>query len=1102
MGKRLKNSKLTDLIRLLVLGFILNFMILPLYAQPFLPVKGKVIDVTGRPITGANVVEKGTTNGVVTNIDGNYSIQVKGSKSALTISFIGYINQEVSVGLGTSSEIKLVEDTRNLEEVIVVGYQVIRKTDLTGAVASLKAAELNLTTPSLGQSLVGKVAGVQISQVSGAPYESTKIRVRGTSSINASSDPLYVIDGYPSNNDLFLNMEDIESIEVLKDAASAAIYGSRAAGGVVLITTKRGKEGSPQVSYNFQLTSNQLSKKIDMLNAQEFTELHVEGHNNAYRNLLVNANKPWDNTYFGDDNATRAIRLGSSNSAAMIPAYMYDFKNQKVITPQYNTDWQDELYRKGMSQRHSIAISGGGKSIRYQVSGDYQDQQGIIRSTGQQRGNLRSNIDIDVSKKIKLGTNLAMTINKNREVQEGRFNKGPILGALVYAPIFRCYDDNGNLIKNEMASNSPYAMQTIENPVALATETKISRNAIRNTYNVFGTYEIIPGLIAKANMGMYDFREKYQFYNPSSLSSGVNPPYSVEAKAAAYAISSSQSVQNYLGEYTLTYANKFDDHSVSSVAGFSHQENHNDVLEVRASGFEDDHIQEVTALGADPSNLTLGGSTGKSNWTMLSYFARGNYNYANRYYLTASFRGDGSSLFGPLNRWGYFPSVSAGWTVSKESFYQNAFGNSSSLKIRSSWGLSGNNSIGNYNYLQVMSSPKGVIFGNNTIYSAMYPEAFKDQKLGWESTSQYNFGIDLGLGDGKYILSANYYLSNTFNLLFDKPISALSGTTSMLTNLPDSRIRNQGVDLQLDAKLLSEKDIELRVSGNISVNRNNVINLGGASTIITNGAERSYKTHITMEGQPIGMFYGFKAIGMVRASDMANIAEDDKNYIASTKTFPAGYKIKGPARSLAQTTKLSPGDIYFQDTNADGIVDDNDKTVIGSPHPDFTYGFNFNGRFKAFDFTASFNGVHGNQVLDGQDYYIFNMEGSGNQYKLVNERYRDEQNPGNGWVFLASRGGTQSNSTRLSTFYLQNGSFFRCTNITIGYNIPRINSLTNNTISSLRIYFATDNLFTITKYRGYNPEVDYNNGANLTPGVDYGKYPLVKAFNLGVQLKF
>ncbi|NEW85447.1 MAG: SusC/RagA family TonB-linked outer membrane protein, partial [Mariniphaga sp.] len=633
MGKRLKNSELTDLIRLLVFGFILNFMILPLYAQTTLPVMGKVMDVSGRPIPGANVVEKGTTNGVVSNIDGNYSIQVKGSKSVLTISFIGYINQEVKVGSGTSSVIELIEDMRNLDEVVVVGYQVIRKSDLTGAVASLKAAELNLTTPSLGQSLVGKVAGVQISQVSGAPYESTKIRVRGTASINASSDPLYVIDGYPSNNDLFLNPEDIESIEVLKDAASAAIYGSRAAGGVVLITTKRGKEGSPQISYNFQLTSNQLSKKVDMLNAQEFTELHVEGHNNAYRNLLINANKPWDNSYFGDDNAARAIRLGSSNSAAMIPAYMYDFKNQKVIAPQYNTDWQDELYRKGMSQRHSIAISGGGKSVRYQVSGDYQDQQGIILSTGQQRGNLRSNIDIDVSKKFKLGTNLSMTINKNREVQEGRFDKGPILGALVYAPIFRCYDDNGNLIKNEMASNSPYAMQTIENPVALATETKISRNAIRNTYNVFGTYEIIPGLIAKANLGMYDFREKYQFYNPTSLSSGVNPPYSVEAKAAAYAISRSQGVQNYLGEYTLIYENKFGEHSISSVAGFSHQENRNDVLEIRASGFEDDHIQEVTALGADPGNLTLGGSTSKSNWTMLSYFARANYNLSNRYYL-------------------------------------------------------------------------------------------------------------------------------------------------------------------------------------------------------------------------------------------------------------------------------------------------------------------------------------------------------------------------------------------------------------------------------------------------------------------------------------
>ncbi len=1077
---------------------------LPIINQQVFKMSGSILDTNGEPIIGANIVEKGTTNGTITNLDGEFTLVLQKQRTSLIITYIGFNTKEIQVQSGEHLNVRLEEDSQNLDEVVVVGYQTMRKTDLTGAVASLKAGELNLTTPNVGQSMVGKVAGVQISQVSGAPYNGTKIRVRGTASINASSDPLYVIDGYPSNEDLTINPEDIESIEVLKDAASAAIYGSRAAGGVVLITTKRGKKGKAQVNYDFQFSVNQLAKKVELLNAREYTELHVEGHNNAYKNLILNAGKEWNDSYFGDTNEMRAQRLGSSNSAAMIPEFMYDFANQKILDPQYDTDWQDELYRNAPSNRHSLSVSGGSESIRYQVSGGFQNQEGIIVSTGQKRANLRSNLDIDVNPKLKLGVNFSMSANWNKEVREGRFNQGPILGALVYAPIFRCYDDDGKLIKNEMASYaSAYGMQQIENPVAMAMETKINRDGTRNTYNVFGTYELVKDLFFKANLAMYNYNEKYEFYLPTSLSSGVNPPYSDESKAAAYALSKNTGVKDYLGEFTVSYNKTWREHNnFSGVAGYSIQENRKDIVEVKATGFEDDHIQEVTGHGADPSNLSLTSNTLKSNWTMISYFTRLNYNYASKYYLTASFRGDASSLFGPLNRWGYFPSVSAAWTISNEDFYKDKVGQSSSLKLRGSWGMSGNNDIGNYNFLQVMSSPTGVIMGNGSINSAMYPGAFKDQSLGWESTSQFNAGVDWAIMNNRWAISANYYLSDTRDLLFEQPVSAISGTTSILTNLPNSKIRNQGIDIQLDGRILSTKDYELRMSGNISVNRNKVLDLGGGNTIITNGAERSYKTHITQEGQPIGMFYGFKVAGMVREADMANIAEDDKYYNASTKSFPDGYVLKGPARSLAQTTALAPGDLYFEDINNDGVVDDNDKQIIGSPHPKFTYGFNLSGRYKDLDLSASFNGSYGNKVLDGQDYYIFNMEGSGNQYKVVTERYRDEENPGNGSIYRASRGGTQSNSTRLSTFYLQDGSFFRCTNITAGYTVSSISRFANGLISNLRFYVAIDNPFTITKYKGYNPEVDYNNGSNLTPGVDYGKYPLVRAYNIGVQLSF
>jgi TonB-linked SusC/RagA family outer membrane protein len=1074
-----------------------------MYSQDAVTVTGTVTDAAGEPLSYVNVTVKGTNIGTTSDVEGKYLINVRGTESTLVFSYVGFTTKEIPTGNRQIIDVVLDGSSTEIDEVVVVGYQIIRKSHLTGAISSIKAKELNLTTPSMGQSLVGKVAGVQISQVSGAPYNSTKIRVRGTVSVNASSDPLYVIDGYPSNSDIFLAPEDIESIEILKDAASAAIYGSRAAGGVVLVTTKRGKEGKAKVELNYQHSFGQLSKKVEMLNSREFAELFVDGHNNAYRDLLVNSGKDWNDAMKSDNNEERVRKIGNNNSVAMIPDFLYDFATQTVKTPEYDTDWQDELYRIAHGNRVHLNVTGGKSDVRYNISGSYQSMDGIIVSTGQDRINLRSNIDADVSERFKVGANFSLTSNINREVLEGRFHQGPILAALVYLPIFKCYNEDGTLSKYEMSSYSnAYAFQNnIDNPVAQATETIIKRTGSRSVYNVFGSYELFDDLYAKANLGMYTYNEKYDFYRPTSLTSGVNPPYSPQAKADANSVARNTGITDYLGEFTLNYDRTLENHSFQGVLGASLQENKTDVLEATGRGYEDDHIPEITGHGADPSDVTVGSETRKSVWTMVSYFARLNYSLLDRYFLSASFRSDGSSLFGPLNRWGYFPSVSAGWTVSNEEFYRNIFGNSSTIKLRSSWGLSGNNSIGNYNHTQVMSSPTGTVIGN-AVESAMYPEAFKDRGLGWESTSQFNIGLDLSLFSGRLSLITNFYNSNTFNLLFNKSISAISGSTSYLTNLPDSKIRNRGVDIQIDGLAVSYRDFSLRIGGNISVNRNTVLDLGGSGTILTNGAERSYMTHITREGDPVGMFYGFKVAGMVREADMANLAEDDSHYNPSTRTFTEGYTIKGPPRSVAQTARLMPGDLYFEDKNDDGVVTDDDKDIIGSPHPDFIYGVNISANYRSIDFSASFNGVSGNQVLDGQDYYIFNMEGSGNNYKEVAQRYRDEQNPGNGKIYRASRGGTQSNSTRLSTFYLQDGSFFRCTNMTLGYSIPNVGKLTKQNINNARIYFAVDNMFTVSKYKGYNPEVDYNNGSNLTPGVDYGKYPLVRAFNLGIQLTF
>jgi TonB-linked SusC/RagA family outer membrane protein len=1076
---------------------------------PKITVTGKVIDESGEPLLGVTILEKGdNTKGAVTNEAGEFSIETSTGKT-LVFSFVGFVAQEVVVSDEKPLNVQLKQDALMLNEVVAVGYQTLRKSDLTGAVSSVKAKELNLTTPTVGQALVGKVAGVQISQVSGAPYVGTKIRVRGVGSINASSDPLYVIDGYPAGNDVFINPNDIESIDILKDAASAAIYGSRAAGGVVLITTKRGKEGKGKLEYDYQFGVHQLSKKVDMLNSSEFAQLLIDGRNNAYRDLMVNSGKAWTDAMFSDNNATRIKNLGGSAGSVSIPTDLYDFSSQKLITPKYNTDWQDELYRNAPVHRHNVNFSGGQKGLRYSISGGYLSQQGIILSTKQERTNFRANIDADVNKKVKVGANLAFTYNNNREVQEGRFNQGPILGALVYMPIFKAYNEDGSLAKNEAAAlSSGYGLQSIENPVALATETHINRKGQRGTYNGFAIFEIVKDLNFKVNLGLQTYSEKYEYYLPTSLSNGANPPGSPQAIAAANSLARTVNYMDKLAEFTLNYKKDLGRHHFDGLVGYTAQENNRDVISVTARGFQNDRIEEITGKGADAIYFSLNGGnpendgTGKTNWTLLSYLARAVYNFDNKYYLTASFRTDGSSRFGPNNRWGNFPSVSAGWNISNESFYGDFLGKSSTMKLRASWGLSGNNNIGNYSFLQTMAAPGGAVFGNGTVNTALWAESIKDRNLGWESTSQYNVGLDLGLLNDRLSIIANYYLSRSFNLLFNQPLSAISGSSTILTNLSNSKVQNTGFDIQADARVISNRDFSLNIAGNFSLNRNKVLDMGGANTILATGAERSYVTHITQEGQPIGMFYGFKVKGMVRESDMENLAADNAVYNASTQKFPQGYVIKGPARSTASTNPLRPGDLYFEDRNGDGVVNDADKAVIGSPMPKFTYGFAISASYKNLDFSSSFNGVYGNQVLDGQDYYIFNMEGSGNQYSKVLNRYRSEAEPGDGKIYRASRGGTQSNSTRLSSFYLQNGSFLRCTNLTVAYNFPKIAQLSNNAISHLRVFVGVDNAFTLTKYLGYNPEVDYNNGANLTPGVDYGKYPLARAYNIGARITF
>jgi TonB-linked SusC/RagA family outer membrane protein len=1083
----------------------------PANAQPDAPmagarrIEGIVADENGQPVRAATVHVKGTQNAVVTDDNGHYTIMVMAGEH-LEVSSIGFGTQDILVRGTSPLDIRMHQGHDALNEVVFVGYSKMRKSDFTGAVSSVKASELNVSAPTAGQALVGKVAGVVVSQTDGSPYASPKIRVRGVGSFNASTDPLYVIDGYPAGADLYINPNDIESIDILKDAASAAIYGSRAAGGVVLITTKRGRAGKGKLEYDYQYGIDQLAHKVQLLNGNQFAQLVIDGRNDSYKDLVQNQGLIWNDNMYLDNNATRVGRVGNGASVS-IPTELYDFTTGKEIPQKYNTDWQNEVYRNAPFIRHNLAFSGGTDKMRYMVSGDYQNQDGIMLNTSQTRVNFRANIDGEVNEKVKVGASIAYTGNTNHETQEGRWDHSPAFGALIYMPTFPAYNPDGSIAQYLAdAESAQYGYQSIENPIATAELTQIKRQGNRGTYNAFATYELIPHLVFKTNLGLQTYSEKYDYYLPTSLSNGTNPPFSAASIAAANAVAQTLDQKDQLAEFTLTYDKHFGPHALNFLAGYTAQQTNSDILGITAKGFQNDLIPEVTA--GTPGQITINSGSGKSAYTLSSYLARVQYNFEGKYYLTGSFRTDGSSRFGAANKWAMFPSVSGGWTISKESFYRGWLEDHTTLRLRASWGLSGNNNIGNYNTVQTYNSPTGVIFGNNVISQAYLAGNVQDNGLKWESTSQYNVGFDLGMFRDRIQLIANYYDSRSYNLLVQNNISAVSGSSSILTNLQNSRVKNSGFDIQVDGKVIqSPGGFNFNVSGNISINRNKVLNLGGASTIVSvGGAERQYITHITETGQPIGMFYGYKVAGMVRAKDTAGIAADTKVYNANGQTFPKGYKLQGPPRSLAQTNPLRPGDLYFKDVNGDGVVNSSDLSIIGTPYPKFTYGFNLAASYKGIDASASFAGSYGNQVLDGQDYYLFNMEGSGNQYEVVSQRYRSESEPGNGQVYRASRAGTQSNSTRLSTFYLQDGSFLRCTNISLGYNLPNISALHLAGISAIRIYAGVNNVFTITKYKGYNPEVDYNysvgNNANLTPGVDYGVYPLVRAYNMGVHVTF
>ena len=626
-------------------------------------VTGTVKTISGEPVIGASVIVLETNRGNVTGLEGDFSVEATPGQT-LSVSFLGYNTQQIKVGSQTSFDITLTEDSKQISEVLVVGYTPMRKSDFTGSIASVKASELSATTPTVGQSLVGKVAGVEVHQTSGAPGDGVTIRVRGVNSLSASSAPLYVIDGYPASEDVFINPSDIESIDILKDAASAAIYGSRGASGVVLITTKRGKDGeAAKVSYDFSYGIQQLDHKVDLLNSTQFRDLLIDARNNSYRLRATAAGVSWS-PY--DDNTIRAAK-GFSLAEVGIHPMFYDFTTRTPVTPQYDTDWQDELFSNAGIMRHNVSVIGGTKAIKYMASVGYMDQDGIIAPSNHNRINARINLDAQITKRLTASISYSMYDAKNTVVQaEGRMiNDGVIQSALMYLPNLPAYEENGDYARSAMIRmKTDWGMNFPENPLAIANELDINEKMSRHNLNLNLVYEFLPDLKLSARLGQQWYNYRYFYYRPMSIGRDAAPAYSEELRSSNIARTTSTYDVDRLGEFTLSYKKKIGRHHIDALAGYTLQKKTYDRLGVEATGFADDRIHEVTGHGSNASDISLY-STRKAAWAMMSFLTRVNYSFDDRYTLTGSFRADGSSRFGIDSRWGYFPSVSAGWTLSR-----------------------------------------------------------------------------------------------------------------------------------------------------------------------------------------------------------------------------------------------------------------------------------------------------------------------------------------------------------------------------------------------------------------------------------------------------
>ncbi|KAA0993246.1 SusC/RagA family TonB-linked outer membrane protein [Dyadobacter aurulentus] len=1024
-------------------------------------IKGKVTDETGAGVPGVSILVKGSTTGTVSDAEGAYSINVPDQGAVLIFSSVGFVPQEVPVGSSNTVDIKLVTDSKALSEVVVVGYGSQLKKEITGAVQTVKAEELkDIPVSQVTQKLQGRLAGVQINQTTGKPGQGMSVRIRGQVSVTAGSDPLYVVDGFPITGTIAqMNPDEIEDITILKDAASTSLYGSRAANGVVLITTKRGQAGKTSVGFNAFYGFQKVPQKgrIEMLTAQEFAQFKKE--------------------LFEDENRTPPKPFDKPE----------DFANQ-------NNDWYDALLRTAPIQSYNLTVSSNKENMRTSLVAGIFNQQGVVINNNYKRFSLRMNTEYDISSKVKIGFNIApQYVYDNTPRTDGDRGTGILFNALHTWPVMPIRDANGDLTKFNRFPDNTGNIYAYPNWVRAADELTNETKITKLLGNSYLQYQPIRGLTLKSTLNIEMESNKFFFFNPSTATSNINVPIPTTAAAIR------QNYQNFswLNENLATYSHSFNDkHNFELLGGFTQQRFRQESDRITTNTYTDDRLPTIQgALNIDRGgSFSFNGITGSNTfndaneWSLLSYISRLTYNFKGKYLFTAAVRADGSSRFGSENRWGTFPSVSAGWVLSDENFMQSV-NKVSFAKLRASYGVIGNNNIGNYTQYALVNNTTNAVFGN-TVATGANVTSLANPNLGWETTKQFDMGLDLGLFNDRIQFIYDFYTKRTTNLLYAVQVPQEAGFTNFNDNIGE--IKFWGHEFSITSRNL-EGALKWTTNANISFNRNKVMELAP-------GIDRVYGTfHITQVGQPFGQFYGMVKEGFYES------AED-----------LAKYPII-PGRSAIGTIRL-------RDVNGDGKItyggDTDDRTIIGSPFPKFTYGITNNLSYKNWDLSIVGSGSQGNQLWVRHLYSTANLDGVFNMVAGVKDRFRvknitDEKgvgvattviSKGKGMYGATNNGGNFTGIERdwNSSHFLADASYFTIKNVTLGYNI----GIANKFFKSARLYASVQQLYVFTKYwGGPNPETSANgagngDGGNLSQGVDFSNYPVPRTWTLGVNLNF